>query len=153
MKIKIRKPHASDHEQWLELWRGYQAFYEMDLREDEDWLWSVLLNPPGEGPFALVAEDDGGDLAGLTHYLFHISTKSQRPRCYLNDLFTAKSARGHGVGRALIEAVYEKADEAGALEVYWLTQDFNTTARGLYDKVANLTPFIKYSRQGAESRR
>ena len=50
------------------------------------------------------------------------------------------------MGRALIEAVYAEADRRGTPAVYWMTQDFNTTARQLYDRIAKLTPFIKYSR-------
>ena len=69
-----------------------------------------------------------------------------QPRCYLVDLFANPQMRGKGIGRALIEAVYEKADEFGASQVYWLTQDFNEAGRRLYDKVAKLTPFIKYQR-------
>ena len=56
----------------------------------------------------LVAES-GGALLGLTHYLFHRSTTLIEPVCYLQDLFTAEAARGKGVGRALIEGVYEQA--------------------------------------------
>lgn len=53
---------------------------------------------------------------------------------------------GRPVGRAPIQAVYEAADAAGAPSVYWLTQDFNTEARKLYDRIGTLTPFIKYAR-------
>jgi len=51
-----------------------------------------------------------------------------------------------GIGRKLIEAVYDAADKAGSPSVYWLTQDFNSTARTLYDRTGVLTPFIKYQR-------
>ena len=65
---------------------------------------------------------------------------------YLQDLFTRPETRGTGVGRALIEAVYAAADVNGTPNVYWLTQEFNTTARLLYDRIADVTPFIKYQR-------
>lgn len=146
MTITIRKLVPSDREGWQALWRGYQGYYEADLSDDEDRLWLALLRPPSQGPFALVAQDGDGSLVGLAQYLFHGTTWSAEPRCYLNDLYTAHEARGKGVARALIEAVYAAADEAGAAQTYWLTQDFNTTARQLYDRVGNLTPFIKYSR-------
>ena len=145
MSITIRPLRESDHEAWLALWRGYQRFYEADLSGDEQRLWEALLQPGPDGPFALVAEEDGA-LLGLAQYLFHGTTWSARKRCYLNDLFTAEQARGKGVGRALIEAVYEASDNAGAGQVYWLTQTFNDTARSLYDQVAKVTPFIKYAR-------
>jgi GNAT superfamily N-acetyltransferase len=80
------------------------------------------------------------------HYLFHRHGWKIENTCYLQDLFTAPDARGRGVARALIEAVYTEADRQGAPVVYWLTQDFNHTARALYDKVAVKTPFIKYQR-------
>ena len=93
----------------------------------------------------MVAEGDNG-LLGLTHYLFHRHGWKIENTCYLQDLFVDPAARGTGLGRALIEAVYEKADAAGAPSVYWLTQDFNHEARLLYDRIAKVTPFIRYVR-------
>jgi len=104
------------------------------------------MEPPADGPFCLVCEDDDGTLVGFTTYVFHGHTWHPEPRCYLGDLFTNSDQRGKGIGRALIEAVYEKADEHGGSQVYWLTQDFNKAGRALYDKVGSLTPFIKYQR-------
>ncbi len=95
---------------------------------------------------ALVAEKDG-QLLGLSHYLFHRSTTSIEPVCYLQDLFTNEAVRGQGIGRALIEAVYERARIAGSTRVYWQTQEGNATARRLYDKVAELSGFIVYRKQ------
>jgi GNAT superfamily N-acetyltransferase len=67
--------------------------------------------------------------------------------CYLEDLFTAEAARGKGVGRALIEAVYERARTAGSTRVYWMTHETNTTAQALYDKLADKPWFIQYRKQ------
>ena len=66
------------------------------------------------------------------------------PTCYLQDLFTAESARGQGVGRALIETVYERARAAGSQRVYWHTHETNRTAQALYDRVAERSGFIVY---------
>lgn len=145
MTVVIRTLKPSDREQWQVLWKGYQDFYETNLDAVTDNTWERLLADNPDGPCCLVAEEDG-KLLGLTHYLFHGSTWSPKPRIYLNDLYTVPESRGKGIGRKLIEAVYAVADEQGCETVYWLTQDFNTAGRRLYDKVAKLTPFIKYSR-------
>ena len=92
---------------------------------------------------ALVAESDG-ELLGLTHYLFHRSTTAIEPTCYLQDLFTNEAARGKGVGRALINGVYEQAKLAGSPRVYWQTHQTNLTAMQLYDKVAEHPGFVVY---------
>jgi GNAT superfamily N-acetyltransferase len=94
----------------------------------------------------LVAESEG-KLVGLVHYLFHRSTTMIEPTCYLQDLFTDETARGRGVGRALIEAVYQRAKLAGGTRVYWLTHQTNATARKLYDNVAENTGFVVYRKQ------
>lgn len=145
MSITIRQAAPEDRDQWQVLWKGYQEFYETNLDHVTDGLWGRLLSNDPSEPVCLVAEEDGL-LLGFTHYLYHGSCWSEKQRIYLNDLFTAKDARGKGVGRALIEAVYKAADETDAETVYWLTQDFNTAGRALYDKVARHTPFIKYQR-------
>ena len=84
-----------------------------------------------------------GRLVGIAHYLFHTSIWA-RSNCYLQDLFTLPSARGHGVARSLIEAVAEQARVHGAARYYWLTQEDNVVARALYDKVAKHVGFIRY---------
>ena len=146
MTISIRSIASADRDQWLALWHGYLAFYESSVPDEvTDLTWTRILDP--EAPIhGLCAVDENGRLLGIVHYLFHPVTWAAGPRCYLEDLFTAKDARGRGAGRALIEAVYAAADARGADQVYWLTQEFNATARRLYDQVAKATPFIKYRR-------
>jgi GNAT superfamily N-acetyltransferase len=147
MKLLIRHLLPTDYEQWLPLWVGYNAFYERtgptalrDLITETTWNRFFDENEP---VFALVAEIDG-KLVGLTHYLFHRSTTQINPVCYLQDLFTDESVRGKGIGRALINAVYEKAEAAGSSRVYWLTHKTNSTAKQLYNKVADDSGFVVY---------
>jgi GNAT superfamily N-acetyltransferase len=147
MKLLIRPLLPDDFDQWLPLWDGYNAFYERsgptalpDLITRTT--WNRFFNED-EPVFALVAELDG-KLVGLTHYLFHRSTTQIKPVCYLQDLFTDASVRGKGIGRALITAVYEKAEAAGAPRVYWLTHKTNATAMQLYNKVADDSGFVVY---------
>lgn len=99
-----------------------------------------------EGEYrGLLATLDGKPV-GLAHYLFHRSCWTVGNVCYLQDLFADPGVRGSGIGRALIEGVYAKAREAGSPEVYWMTQEFNATARQLYDRIAEKTPFIIYQK-------
>jgi len=146
MTVTIRPLAVTDRAAWDPLWQGYLSFYKTELApEITDVTWSRLLDS-AEDMHCLVAENGGGDMIGIVHYLYHRVTWAVADRCYLEDLYVAEAARGTGAGRALIEAVYAAADVRGADQVYWLTQDFNEEGRRLYDRVGRLTPFIKYQR-------
>lgn len=147
MTLLIRPAERRDHAQWLDLWAGYNAFYNRVgpaavSAGMTELTWNRFFDAY-EPMHALVAES-GDRLIGFTHYLYHRNTTMAGPTCYLQDLFTAEAARGKGAGRALIEAVYEAARKAGAPRVYWQTQETNSTARALYDKVATQSGFIVY---------
>ena len=126
---------------WERLARGYKHFYGTPTTDAEfELAWQRLLAQ--DGIFGLGASIDG-DLVGIAHYLFH--TGAWTPAvCYLQDLFTAPSARGKGVARALIDAVAVAAQQGGATRFYWLTQEQNATARILYDKIARNRGFVRY---------
>ena len=145
--ITVRPIQPGDRPAWEPLWDGYNAFYgrsgETALHpEITRATWRRFFDAK-EPVFALVAESDGR-VVGLAHYLFHRSTTRIELTCYLQDLFTAESERGRGVGRALILAGYEKATAAGARRVYWQTHETNSAGRWLYDKVGKHAGFIVY---------
>ena len=145
--LLIRPVQQSDFPQWKMLWDGYNAFYgrkgDTALPEATTAMtWSRFFDSY-EPVHAFVAEQSG-QILGLVHYLFHRSTISIQPTCYLQDLFTVESARSKGVGRALIQEVYRIAAEAGCARVYWLTHETNSTAMQLYDKVAEKSGFVVY---------
>ena len=142
----VRPVEARDEAEWRRLWTGYLEFYETSVPEEVyQTYFARLLGDDPQDYHGLVAEQDGR-LVGLTHYLFHRHGWKIENVVYLQDLYVDPDTRGTGAGRALIEAVYAAADAAGCPSVYWLTQDFNATARQLYDRIANLTPFLKYQR-------
>lgn len=143
----IRPVTPEDYSQWLPLWHGYNKFYG---RHEKTALPEVITQTtwdrffdPEETVFAIVAEQEG-QLVGLVHYLFHRSTTSIAPTCYLQDLFTRESTRGQGIGRKLIQAVYEEAKQVGSSRVYWLTHETNHTAMKLYNQVADKSGFVVY---------
>ncbi|MEI9417274.1 GNAT family N-acetyltransferase [Mesorhizobium sp. Cs1321R2N1] len=145
--ITIRPVTRQDFDRWMPLWDGYNAFYgrsgETALASDITAMtWSRFFDAH-EPVHALVAES-GSQLLGLVHYLFHRSTTAIAPNCYLQDLFTNEGSRGKGIGRALIEGVYERAQAAGSGRVYWLTHETNHTAMKLYDTVGERSGFVVY---------
>jgi GNAT superfamily N-acetyltransferase len=142
-EVAIRPLGPEDRADWEPLWAGYLAFYEATIPSTVTETTWARLNDPAEPMHALGAFVDG-QLVGIVHYLFHRSTWTTGDYCYLQDLFTAEAARGRGAGRALIQAVYERASAASASRVYWLTQEGNATARALYDKLADRSGFIQY---------
>ncbi|GAA0723787.1 GNAT family N-acetyltransferase [Dokdonella soli] len=145
--IVIRPVRREDFTAWNRLWDGYNAFYGRAgatglPAEITQTTWSRFFD--GYEPMHALVAESGGNLLGLAHFLFHRSTIQLGPTCYLHDLFTVEAARGKGVGRALIEAVYEHAKAAGSSRVYWQTHETNTTAMRLYDKIAERSGFVVY---------
>ena len=146
-ELSVRFVTRQDYDQWLALWPGYNAFYGRSSAtalspEITAMTWARFFDAY-EPVHGLVAES-GGQLLGLTHYLFHRSTTAIEPSCYLQYLFTIEAARGKGVGRALINGVYRQAKLAGSPRVYWQTHQTNLTAMQLYDKVAEHSGFVVY---------
>jgi GNAT superfamily N-acetyltransferase len=145
--IEVRPVRRDDYAVWKELWDGYNAFYGRSGTtalplEVTQMTWSRFFDAY-EPMHALVAES-GGQVLGLVHFIYHRSTIQVSPNTYLQDLFTVEAARGRGVGRALIQAVYDRAGTAGSGRVYWLTHESNTVAMRLYDQVAEKSGFVMY---------
>ncbi|PWJ13298.1 GNAT family N-acetyltransferase [Jannaschia seohaensis] len=145
-RIALRPPARADRQVWGALWRDYLDFYETRLPEETyDIAFDRLLSDDPATFQGLLAWD-GSEALGLVHWLHHPHMWRPEGVIYLQDLFTAPEARGRGIARTLIEAVYAAADAAGAPRVYWLTQAENATARRLYDRIGRMSSFIKYDR-------
>lgn len=148
--ILVRPIERTDYADWRPLWDGYNYFYGRhgssalpEIISERTW---ARFFSPEEPVHALLAEQDGR-VVGIAHYLFHRSTTRLTDVCYLQDLFTAEAARGRGVGRQLIHAVYDAAGAAGSSRVYWQTHMSNAPGRALYDKVAEHKGFIVYTHE------
>ena len=141
--VEIKAIDQDDFDIWLPLWKGYQRFYKVDIPESVTLeTWARFLDPiePMHAALAMVGEQP----SGLVHSIYHRSAWTTGDYCYLQDLFVSEHARGSGVGRALIEHVYENARRRGASRVYWLTHESNHNATQLYDRVADRSGFIQY---------
>ena len=146
MTVTIRPMVAADYPQWAPLWQAYLTFYASSVRDEvTDTTFARLTDSKNTERAAFVAQIDK-DIVGFVHHITHAHNWHLNDVMYLQDLFVADGMRGQGVARALIDRVYKLADESGTPNVYWMTQEFNHPARALYDKVATLTPFVKYQR-------
>ncbi|WP_425091019.1 N-acetyltransferase family protein [Tropicimonas sp. S265A] len=149
LSLSIRPIRAQDVGQWRPLWAAYLEFYETTLPQEVYETSFARLTDPAVTDYHGRIAWEGDTALGLVHFIYHRHGWHVDPVCYLQDLFTVPGARGKGVARGLISEVYAQADRDNAASVYWLTQDFNTRARQLYDQVATVTPFIKYVRSAA----
>ncbi|WP_425532048.1 N-acetyltransferase family protein [Ancylobacter crimeensis] len=141
--VTVRLLAAQDRAAWEPLWIGYQRFYKVALPQaTTDTTFARLLDP-AEPMWCGLGLVDGRPL-GIVHYIRHRTTWNPGDYCYLNDLFVSEEARGHGLGRALIEHVYAEAQAMGCSRVYWLTHETNETAQRLYDAVADRPGFIQF---------
>ncbi|HKV75739.1 MAG TPA: GNAT family N-acetyltransferase [Gemmatimonadales bacterium] len=141
--LTIRPLAPGDRDAWEPLWLGYLTFYKAVLpAETTELTWQRFHDPAV--PIHALGAFEGTTLLGIVHYIYHYSCWSPGPYCYLQDLFTTPESRGKGVGRSLINAVYDAARTAGASRVYWLTHETNAEAMVLYNKVADRSGFLQY---------
>jgi GNAT superfamily N-acetyltransferase len=145
MPLEIRPLTQADRTAWQPLWQGYLTFYKASLAPSvTETTWSRLMDPAE--PMFVHGAFEGGRLLGIVQCVLHRTTWSEKPICYLQDLFTVPDARGKGVGRALIEHIYALGRQQGWFRVYWQTHETNAEAQVLYNKVGDRSGFIVYRR-------
>ena len=119
--IEIRKLSEHDFINWKMLWNKYLKFYQSSV---EDIVYETtfkrLISSNHLSQNALVA-NEGKNLIGLVHFIYHPHNWKVEDVCYLQDLFVLPTLQGTGVGRALIETVYSETDKNRTSTVYWLT--------------------------------
>lgn len=142
--LEIEPIRESHRRTWEPLWLGYHEFYQRKVPAPlTEYTWHRLV--AADEIRGLLASDEHGEGLGIAHFLFHPSTSSMGGNCYFQDLFVKPDARGLGIGHRLITAVADAARGRGAEILYWQTEEFNGTARRLYERVAKRSPFIRYN--------
>ena len=139
----VRPLVPADRAQWQPLWQGYLAFYQAKVAPEVSDVTFARLTGGREPMGGFIAMHDD-EAVGIVHWITHRSCWTVGDYCYLQDLFVAPSRRGGGIGRKLIETVYDKARALGCSRVYWLTHETNTVAMRLYDGIADRPGFVQY---------
>jgi GNAT superfamily N-acetyltransferase len=143
MTCTIRSALPSDETAWHQLWRGYCEFYNAQLPDEVSRrTWTRILDPDS-AVMCIVAEVDG-QVYGFANCVVHENTWEPQPVCYLEDLFVTPSARGRGLGSALVEWLRNAMRAEGWARLYWLTKADNAPARRLYDRFTQADGFVRY---------
>jgi ribosomal protein S18 acetylase RimI-like enzyme len=85
----------------------------------------------GSGEIAVLVGGDGPD--GVAVLSFRPSLWTDALECYLAELYVDPGRRGHGLGRALLEAALDLARDTGADYVCLATSEDDVAARSLYE--------------------
>jgi len=141
--ILIRSVTPEDQPAWTQMWAAYCAFYgETIPAQVTSHAWRGLT--AAEGAIRGLIAERNGVAVGFANYVLHPYTWSDRPACYLEDLYVREAARGRGVGRALIRALIDRGETEGWGRIYWMTQEGNAAARKLYDSFTARDAFVRY---------
>jgi len=132
-------------EQWLPLWQEYLNFYKTQLSNEQISLsWKRITNSEQADMFGFAIQVNN-EVVGFVHLISHMSMWTDKPCCYLQDLYVNTQYRNQGLARKLIEHSYQVC--SGKYDrVYWLTHESNITAQYLYDRIATKTGFIQYKK-------
>ena len=146
MTVTVRQIEIQDKASWQELYVAYLKFYESEpVESSTELLWNRLTK--GEPAVQGLVAVSNGEVVGIAHFHYQLSTWSDTFHCYLEDLYVAEDARGKGVASALIAAVEDLAIQNKCSELFWITKENNTVARKLYEQVATLSDFVRYEKK------
>lgn len=82
-----------------------------------------------------VLAEMGGKTVGFALFFRNFSTFLGRPGLYLEDLYVRESARGQGIGRALLAHLAVLARERGYGRMEWSVLDWNQPAIDFYESL------------------
>ncbi len=140
----IRPIRATDEARWRVLFDAYTRFYKREpVEELTRYTWKRIMDPNSTVQ-AIVAETANEGVIGIANYLPHENTATMAPVCYLQDLFTDPDLRAQGVGQQMIDWLVTECQRQGWPRLYWMTNENNYRARGLYDKYGAHSGFLRY---------
>lgn len=145
VEVRIEPISAPQLATLLPMIAAYQRFYEVeDIDEERNRAFFSRFLAPSENGMLLGAWR-GEQLVGYACLYWHFTSLVPAETVLMNDLYVDESARGQGIGRALIEASAQIARERGANHLEWATAPDNKTAQRLYDSTgAERSEWVEY---------
>ena len=133
--FEIRQAEEEDVPEILELIKTLAEFEDLsdEVVATEELLKITLfgINSPAEVQIAF----DKNKTLGFALYFRSFSTFLGRPGIYLEDLYVRESARGKGVGEALLRRLAQRTREIGGGRLEWAVLNWNEPAIGFYQKM------------------
>lgn len=136
--IVIREFRRGDIDQLLQLMQKLAAFehYLDDFCVTETALEERGLSAKPEFRiFVATSRARPNDLLGMAVFYFVPYTFDLRPDLILKELFVSEEARGHGIGRALMQKLIAIADRAGCRRIRWLVLTENAGGKRFYESL------------------
>ncbi|MCW2572142.1 MAG: family acetyltransferase [Frankiales bacterium] len=131
----IRAATPADVPTILELIHGLAAYErEPDAVEATGPMISTALFGATAVASCHVAELDG-QVVGFALWYVTFSTWKGKPGLWLEDLFVRPEARGHGLGKALLQRLAAVCVERGYARFEWWVLDWNVDAQGFYRSI------------------
>jgi GNAT superfamily N-acetyltransferase len=133
--VTIRRAEAHELPQILAFIRDL-AEYERLAHEcvaTEQRLRDSLFGPKPYAEVVFACLD--GEPVGFALFFHNYSTFLAQPGLFLEDLFVRPQARGHGVGKHLLQWLARTAIERGCGRLEWNVLDWNEPAIGFYQKL------------------
>ncbi|MDB5368149.1 MAG: N-acetyltransferase [Rhodospirillales bacterium] len=152
MPHTIRPATPSDVPLILALVRELAVYehLEHEVVADQAALAGTMFGPDANAE-AVIAELDG-EPVGFALFFYNVSTFLGRRGLYLEDLFVRPSARGTGIGRALLAHLARLAVERGCGRMNWAVLDWNEPAIKFYQSLgAELVDAWRFFRLDGEA--
>ena len=134
----IREFQLKDKELWKKLYKGYANFYKVEMNNQilqTVWNWLNDKNHELKG----ISYEVDGKIVGVAHYRKLLSPLKGKYIGYLDDIFVDPEYRGKKIGKKLLNKIKEISKASNWNLVRWQTDEDNSTAKKLYDKVATKT--------------
>lgn len=144
--LTIRRAAAGDEQAWSDLWAAWQSHMGGRVPDDVSSRTWMQIITPGTGIFALLAfvEERALGFANVSATPF---AWTGGLILFLQDLYVVPEARGRGLGRSLLQAVYDETDAMGAAQVFWMVDESDSELQAFYARQGIRTPYVRYMRR------